>query len=299
MTQPKIIWHDGKFIPEEKATVSLLSHSLHYGSGAFEGIRCYETQKGPAIFKLKAHIERLFYSASVVGITLPYEVSEVCEFTCDTVRENHLKQGYIRPLAYWHSGEVRIASKNLAPSLMIACWSLGKYLMDKTAHIKIAKTIRLHPQSTVSDAKLTGNYINSILASREIENTDYHEVLLKDYKGHIAEGAGENFFIVKDGVIYTPPTGNILPGITRDTLFELTKKLGLKLVEKDLNEEDALDADEAFFTGTAAEVTPISKIDTTVINDGDIGPITQQIQTGYNAIVRGEDADFIDSLTFI
>jgi branched-chain amino acid aminotransferase len=299
MSEAKIIWHDGQFIPGDKATVNILSHSLHYGSGAFEGIRFYQTDNGPQIFKLTAHVKRLFYSANVLGLTIPYSEEEVFQAIVATVKKNELDFGYIRPLAFWRSGDLRIASTNLIPSLMIACWSTGQYLPSETVNVKVSDFIRLHPKSTIADAKLCGNYINSILASREIENTDYHEVLLEDYEGNIAEGAGENFFYVKSGIIYTPLKHNILPGITRDTVIALTKQLGIALVEKNITVQEALKADEAFFCGTAVEITGIAKLNDTLFNEGKMGPISEKIKTGYHDIVRGKNPDFAQYLTLV
>lgn len=299
MGQVNLIWQDGQFIPEEEATVSLLSHSLHYGSGAFEGIRFYDSDKGPHIFRLKAHVDRLFYSASVLGMAIPYSPEAVCDIIIETVSKNQFQSGYIRPLAFWKTGELRIVSKSLKPSLMVACWQMGEYLSDPKVAVKVADMIRIHPQSTVADAKLCGNYINSILASREIAGTNFHEVLLKDYQGYIAEGAGENFFYIKDGTLFTPRTGNILPGITRATIIELAQTLNLPLEEKNITVDEALLADEAFFTGTAVEITAITQINDTILNHGEIGPITREIQSHYQAIITGQDPAFEHYLTAV
>lgn len=297
MGQANLIWQDGEFITEDKATTSLMCHSLHYGSGVFEGIRFYNTDKGPQIFRLKAHVDRLFYSASVLGLPISYTKEEVSEIITDTVRKNQFSSGYIRPLVFWKTGELRIVSKSLKPSLMIACWQMGQYLDDPKVSVKIADMIRFHPQSTVSDAKLCGNYINSILASREIIGTDFHEVLLKDYQGYIAEGAGENFFYVKDGKLYTPLPNNILPGITRATIIELAQTLKLSVEEKNITVDEALSADEAFFTGTAVEITAITRINDAVLGNGEIGPITCDIQSHYQAIITGKNPQFLHYLT--
>jgi branched-chain amino acid aminotransferase len=276
MHPTSFIGKNGVLIPWEQATTHLLTHTLHYGGGAFEGIRCYKTEKGPAIFRLKEHIARLFYSASVLKMNLPFSEEEIVQAVTETVRKNKLECGYIRPLVYFGYGSMGIKIQPETPvDVAIACWPWGKYLPEDAVKVKISSVMRIHPKSTVADAKLCGNYVNSILAEVEIRGTAFHEALFLDHEGNIAEGPGENIFIIKGEKLITPKPGSILPGITRDTIFTLAKDIGYEFEEATITTKQLFEADEAFFTGTAAEVTPIASIDDHIFSDGNPVPSQQ------------------------
>lgn len=299
MQKTDYIWYNGKLVEWDKATTHVLTHTLHYGGGAFEGIRFYKTANGPAIFKLKEHVDRLFYSANALAMEVPFTHQEVSDAIIETVRVNKLDQGYIRPLVYFGYGIMGVNPNGAPVDLIVACWPWGAYLPHDMVDIKTTKYIRVHPKSTIADAKLCGHYLNGILASIEIRGTHYHEALFLDADGKIAEGAGENFFIIKDGTMYTPSLGKILAGITRDTIMGIAKENNIKVIEKSLTLEDAYAADEAFFTGTAAEVTPIKSIDDKVIGSGKQGPVTTICKDTYHKIIRGEIEAYQSYLTYI
>jgi len=299
MEPTKYIWMNGALVPWANATVHVMTHALHYGDGAFEGIRFYKTPAGPAIFRLREHMERLQYSASALGMALPFSVDQLCEATRELVRSNEVEQGYIRPLAYYGYGVMGLNPRNSPTEVMIACWPWGKYLPVEVADIKVSSYIRIHPRSTVADAKICGHYVNSILAVLELKGTKYHEALFLDAEGMIAEGPGENFFIVKNGEITTPPLGTILAGITRSTVIEMAKDAGFSIVERPISLEEAYDADEAFFTGTAAEVTPIGTINDHTIGSGATGPITAALKARYLDATYGRSASYRNFLTFV
>lgn len=299
MEPTKFIWMNGELVKWQEANVHVLTHALHYGSGAFEGIRVYKTERSPAVFRLKEHMERLHYSAKALKMKLPYTVEDLCNATLMTLRENGLEQGYIRPLVYYSYGVMGLNPRDASVHTAIACWPWGKYLPHEAVDVKISDYIRIHPKSTVGDAKLVGHYINSIMAVQGLSGTQYHEALFLDYRGNIAEGPGENFFIVKAGSLYTPKKGAILAGITRDTIIQLAAKFGIKTEETDLTAADAAAADEAFFTGTAAEVTPIRSLDDKVFGNGSPGAITAQLRDAYQDLVSGRNKDFDHFLAYI
>ncbi len=309
MQATKYIWFNGKLVPWASAKIHVLSHSLHYGTGAFEGIRMYETDKGPAIFHLKRHMERLIFSATALGMKLPYKLPELMKAVVDTVRKNKLKSCYIRPIAYFGLGEVRVLPTNCPVEVAVAAWPWGAYLGDEPARITVVKTLRIHPQTLRVDAKITGHYVNSMLAGREATSRGFTEALQLDYEGNIAEGPGENFFIVRGKTITTPALGSILPGITRESVMTLARDLGYKVVERAISLKDALSADECFFTGTAAEVTAIASIDNKKMKkakgsstDADaysIGPVTKRIREEFLKITRGENPKYKKWLTFV
>ena len=295
----KLIWQNGSFVPWSEAKSHVLSHSLHYGGGVFEGIRVYATKQGPAIFKLEEHVDRLLYSANALKIPLPYAKEELISAIKNTVRMNELQYGYVRPIAYYGEGHLRLDPGNLPVEVVIACWPWGAYLPHESIDIKTSSFIRIHPKSTVADAKICGHYVNSILAVLELRGTRYHEALLLDASGYIAEGPGENFFIVKNNNIFTPKLGTILSGITRNTIMNLAHSLNYEVIETDLTLEDAYKADEAFFTGTAAEVSPIRTIDDKEIGTKDVGPITKILRDAYLDIVSGKNERYLHDLTFV
>lgn len=299
MQATEFIWQNGKLIPWDDAKIHVLSHGLHYGTGAFEGIRFYKTEKGPAIFRLDEHLARLFYSAKTIGMQLPYTEKQIKDATIEVVRTNKLDQGYIRPIAFYGYGKMGVGADGAPIEIIIACWPWGAYLPFDMVDIKTSKFTRIPPSATISAAKLTGNYLNGLFAILDIRGSHYHEALLLDTDGYIAEGPGENFFIVKNNVIYTPKLGSILAGITRATVMQLAERLGYKMVEANITLEEAYKADEAFFTGTAAEVTPIHSIDDKVIADGKIGPITQKIRETYLNVVNGRNKEYEDFLTYV
>ncbi|CDZ77864.1 Branched-chain-amino-acid aminotransferase [Legionella massiliensis] len=300
MQKTEKIWHNGQFVPWEDAKIHVLTHALHYGGSAFEGIRFYETDRGPAIFRLIEHVDRLFYSAKTLKMELPYSREEIIEAIKELVRSSNLKAGYIRPIAFYGYGKLGVNPVGNPVELVIACWPWGAYLPYESIDIKTSKYIRIHPDSTVVDAKLAGHYVNGILASLELQGTHYHEALFLDSEGYITEGVGENFFMAKDGVIYTPKLGSILAGITRDTIITLARHLGFKVVEKDLVLDDAYQAEEAFFTGTAAEVTLIRSINDKVLAQAQESKIGSRIKEAYLDLVHGRSQDFIAYfLTFV
>ncbi len=291
------IWMDGKLIPWDKAKIHILTHTLHYGGGAFEGIRFYNTSNGPAIFRLKEHTNRLFYSAKTIGMKIPFSKAQINEACKDIVSKNKLKEGYIRPLVYYGYGKMGLDPRQCVVNVSIAAWPWGAYLGDKPVTTKISKFMRIHPASTHSDAKLCGHYVNSILASLDVHNQGYGEAILLDYKGNIAEGPGENIFFVKDGKLITPKLGSILGGITRDSIMQIAKDNNIKVQEKTVKPKELLAADEAFFTGTAAEVSPIAKINDKKIGKKPIGPITELLKTTFLKAVKGEEPRYKKWLT--
>lgn len=278
MQTTETIWQNGKFVPWADAKIHVLSHTLHYGGGAFEGIRFYNTAKGPAIFRLQDHVDRLFYSAATLKMELAYSKEEIISVIKEVVRNNNIDAGYIRPIAFYGYNKMGVNPVGNPVEFVIACWPWGAYLPHDRIDVKVSSYIRIHPDSTVVDAKLCGHYVNGILAALELQGTHYHEALFLDSKGYITEGVGENFFLIKNGVIYTPKLGGILSGITRDTIIKLARNLGFNVIEQDLTLEDAYQADEAFFTGTAAEVTAIRSINDKKLAQADEGKIASTIK---------------------
>jgi branched-chain amino acid aminotransferase len=286
------IWMNGELVPWDQAKVHVLTHALHYGDAVYEGIRCYLTDQGPAVFRLADHMKRLDYSARALRMPFTYSVEQMCEASLSLLRKTGLKHGYIRPLVFYGYGIMGLNPRDSKVDTIIACWPWGAYIPVDAADIKVSSYIRIHPRSTVADAKISGNYINSILAVLELRGTKYHEALFLDSDGMIAEGPGENFFIVKDGGLITPPLGTILPGITRATILEFARSLGRTVEERPIGLQEALAADEAFFTGTAAEVTPIRSIDDQLIGSGAAGPITLELKHAYLDLVHGRNAAY-------
>ncbi len=299
METTEYIWMNGEFVKWDEAKVHVLTHTLHYGAGAFEGLRAYETEKGAAIFRLSDHTERLFYSSKAVGMEIPFTPEEINKATVELVRKNDLKHCYIRPLTFFGYGKMGLNPKGCPTEIMIACWPWGAYLPHDMVDLKTSSYIRIHPKSTIADAKIVGHYVNSILAVRELEGTEYHEALFLDLDGNISEGPGENFFLVEGDTIYTPPLGTILAGITRKTVMQMAAELGYKIIEEPINLERVFQAEEAFFTGTAAEVTPIRSIDDRKVGQGEIGPATQEIRDLYLRVVTGKSESHQEWLTYV
>ena len=296
-----VIWMDGKMVPWRDANVHVLTHSLHYGMGAFEGIRAYKTARGTAIFRLGDHIRRLFDTAHILEMDMPYTQEEICAACIANVRDNGLDTAYIRPLAYYGSEGMGLHAQNLSVHVAIASWFWGAYLgadaLQKGIRIKTSSYTRHLVNSIMCRAKACGNYINSILALQEAARDGYDEALLLDNEGMVAEGSGENIFIVRKGVLYTPQITSSLEGITRDTVMIIAREEGLEVVEKRITRDEVYIADEAFFTGTAAEVTPIRELDNRRIGSGSLGPVTRTLQHAYLELVEGRRAAPADWLT--
>ena len=286
------IWYDGKLVPWREANTHVLTHSLHYGMGVFEGVRAYNTPQGTAIFRLQAHTDRLFESAHIMGMKIPYTRDEINEATRAAVRENGLASAYIRPLAFYGSEGMGIRADNLKVHVVVAAWHWGAYMGDEALErgikIRTSSFTRHHVNISMTRAKASGHYINSMLALQEAVSAGADEALLLDPEGYVAEGSGENIFIVKNGVIYTPEVTACLNGITRNTVLTLCRELGIEIVEKRITRDEVYIADEAFFTGTAAEVTPIRELDGRQIGCGSRGPITGKLQKAYFDLVTGQ-----------
>lgn len=295
----KKIWLNGRMTDWKHANVHVLSHALHYGSGVFEGIRFYDTARGPAIFRLKEHIDRLLYSAKALQMKIPYKRTEITEAIRKTVRANNIPEGYIRPLAFFDYGKMGLNPVGAPVSFAVACWPWPSYLGGKPIRVKTSKLIRLHPESVVADAKVCGHYVNSILASLEIQKAKYDEALFLDHKGFVAEGPGENIFFLKKGVLHTPKLGTILAGITRDAVIQIAKDLGVTTKQGSYKLKDLYSADEVFFTGTAAEVQPIGSIDGKKIKKGKAGAFTTELRENFLAAVAGEIPKYKKWLTLI
>ncbi len=298
-----LIWYDGKMVPWRDATTHVLTHSLHYGLSVFEGLRAYKTARGTAIFRLKEHTDRLFKSAHIYMMKLPWDRATLMDAQRQVVRENQLESCYVRPIAFYGSEKMGVSPKGASVHGAIAAWPWGAYLgadgLEKGIRVKTSSFARHHVNVTMARAKIASTYANSILANMEATDHGYDEGLLLDVDGFVAEGAGENLFIVKDGVIYEPEIASALTGITRNTIHRLAKDLDLALVTRRLTRDDVYIADEAFFTGTAAEVTPIRELDGRVIGAGKRGPITEKLQTAFFDIVNGRSEKYNDWLAYV
>ncbi len=295
------IWMDGQLVEWRDAKVHVLSHTLHYGCGAFEGVRAYKTVDGTAIFRLQEHTERLFNSAKILRMKLPFTQEEFCEAQKLVVRENHLESCYLRPLVWIGSEKLGVSPRGNTIHAMVAAWAWGAYLgeegMRRGIRVKTSSYTRHHVNITMTQAKAVSNYTNSILANMEALDDGYDEALLLDASGFVSEGAGENVFVIKGGVVYTPDlSAGALNGITRNTVLHICKDLGLELVQKRITRDEVYIADEAFFTGTAAEVTPIRELDRIEIGNrgdgGSRGPITEKIQSAFFDIVNGKNPKY-------
>ena len=285
------IWMDGQFVDWRKANIHVLTHTLHYGMGIFEGVRCYETDSGSAIFRLKDHTQRLLNSAKIFQMNIGYSKEELMQAQLETVRRNKLKSCYIRPIVWIGSERLGIATNNNKIHMAIAAWPWGAYLgeegLAKGIRVKTSSFTRHHVNVSMVRAKASGYYINSILAHQEVCGMGYDEALLLDTEGYVSEGAGENLFIVKSGRLFTPDLASCLDGITRDSVMTIAKDFGIEIVEKRITRDEIYCADEAFFTGTAAEVTPIRELDDRSIGEGQRGPITEKIQACFFEAVSG------------
>ena len=298
------IWMDGTMVEWRDAKIHVLTHTLHYGCGAFEGVRAYKTDKGPAIFRLQEHTERLFNSAKILRMAIPFTQAQLNQAQLDVVRENKLESAYIRPLTWIGSKRLGVSPKGNTIHLMVAAWLWGAYLgeegLQRGIRVKTSSFTRHHVNITMTQAKAVSNYTNSILANMEATEDGYDEALLLDVSGFVSEGAGENLFVVKHGVVYTPDlSAGALNGITRNTILHIAKDLGLEVVQKRITRDEVYISDEAFFTGTAAEVTPVRELDRIAIGTGSRGPITEKIQAAFFDIVNGRNPKYAHWLTLV
>lgn len=298
-----VIWLDGQMVPWRDAKVHVLTHTLHYGMGVFEGVRAYETPEGTAIFRLHAHTDRLFNSAKIMNMAMPYSKEELNEAQRAVVSENGLSSAYLRPMAFYGAEGMGLRADNLKVHVMVAAWTWGAYMgaenLEKGIKVATSSFTRHHPNISMTKAKANGAYMNSMLALQEAIRHGCDEALLLDKEGYVSEGSGENFFMVRDGVIYTPLLTSALDGITRKTIMQLANEMGYSVIERNITRDEVYIADEAFFTGTAAEVTPIRELDGRAIGSGSRGPITQAIQARYFALVQGKDKDYAEWRTFV
>jgi branched-chain amino acid aminotransferase len=288
------IWYDGKMVPWREATTHVLTHTLHYGLGVFEGVRCYKTSDGPAIFRLRDHTDRLFRSAQIFGMKIPYSKEELDAAQLACVRDNKLESCYIRPIAFYGSNAMGVAAKSNPVRVSIAAWPWGAYLgaegLEKGIRVKTSSFTHHHPNVTMCNAKAVCNYAVSILSNQEATLDGYEEAMLLDPQGFVCQGSGENLFIVQDGKLHTPDlSGGALNGITRRTIITFAGELGIPVLERRITRDEVYLADEAFFTGTAAEVTPIREYDNRPLGEGRRGPITTQLQTLFFDTVNGRN----------
>ena len=298
-----VIWYDGEMVPWRDATTHILTFSLHYGLAVFEGVRAYEGEKGTAIFRLREHTKRLFSSAHILRMKIPYDLETLFQAQIDVVRQNGLKSAYLRPLIFYGSEGMGLRADNLLPHVAIAAWNWGSYLGDegieKGIKVRTSSYTRHHVNISMCRAKAAGHYINSTLALGEAISSGCDEALLLDAQGYVMEGSGENLFLVRDGVIYTPDLTSALDGITRDTAICIARELGYQVVEKRITRDEVYISDEAFFTGTAAEVTPIRELDDRIIGQGARGPVTEAIQATFFDVVHGRKIIDPEWLTII
>ena len=297
------IWVNGELTEWREAKTHVLTHTLHYGMGVFEGVRAYETPKGPAIFRLQEHTKRLFNSAKILGMKLPFSQDEINQAHIDVVKANNLASCYFRPMAYYGSAKLGVAPAVDDVQVILAAWSWGAYLgeegMKRGIRVRVSSYTRHHPNIHMIKAKANGNYLNSILANTEATRDGYDEAILLDAQGYVAEGSGENIFLINEGKLYTPALDVALDGITRRSVIAIAEEMGLPVIEKRITRDELYAADEVFFTGTAAEVTPIREIDNREIGIGERGPITTEIQQRYFDIVQGKNPKYDHWLTYV
>jgi len=298
-----VIWFDGKMVDWRDAKIHVLTHTLHYGMGVFEGLRAYKAEKGTAIFRLQAHTDRLFESAAIMNMDIPFDKDTLNEAQLSAIRDNNLQSAYVRPMCFYGSEGMGLRADNLKVHVMVAAWEWGAYLgqeaLENGIRIRKSTFVKNDSHPSMYLAKANGNYINSMLALDEAMSKGYDEALLLDSKGNVAEGSGENIFMVKDGVLYTPTLVASLNGITRNTIITLAKEQGYDVVETTMKIEELYDADEVFFTGSAAEVTPIREIDDNTIGNGSRGPVTEKLQTMYFDLVHGRLEIHPDWLNYV
>lgn len=300
MEKVDLIWMDGDFVPWDNAKVHVLSHTLHYGDGVFEGIRFYETEDGEtAIFRLDEHLKRLISSAAALQMTVKYSNNELENAIKELIKKNNIKSGYVRPLIFYGYGKMGLHPKGAKLNICIAVWPWISYLGETMITVKTSSNIRIHPKSTHTDAKICGHYSNSLLAHLEALNSGYDEGLLLDYEGNVAEGPVENIFAVINKTLVTPPENNILAGITRNTIIKIARDLDIPLQERKISLDEIKKADEIFFTGTASEITGIKQIDDDIIADGNEGEITKKLKTIYTDTVHGKIKSYLHWLTYV
>ncbi|MCW8888721.1 MAG: branched-chain amino acid transaminase [Gammaproteobacteria bacterium] len=299
--QDGVIWLDGEMVPWREAKTHVLTHTLHYGMGVFEGVRAYKTDKGAAIFRLQDHTDRLFRSAHILQMPMPFDKETINQAQLDAVAQNNLDSAYIRPMCFYGSEGMGLRADNLKVHVMVAAWHWGAYLgaegLEKGIRIRTSSYTRHHVNITMCKAKANGNYMNSMMALQEAISGGFDEAMLLDNEGYVTEGSGENIFIIRDGVIFTPDLTSALDGITRNTIFQFAKELGIEVREKRITRDEVYIADEAFFTGTAAEVTPIREVDNRQIGEGKRGPITEKLQSMYFDQVHGRRDNHPDWLS--
>lgn len=298
-----VIWFDGKLVPWREAKVHVLTHTLHYGMGVFEGIRAYKTAKGTAVFRLQAHIDRLFRSAHILNMHIPFDKEALCEAACEVVRENGLESAYIRPMCFLGAEGMGLRADNLKVHVIVAAWSWGTYMGDQNVkrgvRIKTSSYSRHHVNVSMCKAKANGHYINSMLALNEALACGYDEAMLLDTEGYVAEGSGENIFLVRNGTLLTPDLTAALDGITRDTLFAFAREIGMPVQEKRITRDEVYIADEVFLTGTAAEIVPVCEVDGRRIGPGTPGPVTGRMQATYFDQVHGRRKEYPEWLTLV
>lgn len=301
--QDGYIWYDGKLVEWRSATTHVLTHTLHYGMGVFEGVRAYATEQGPAIFRLQDHTDRLFRSAHILGLKLPFTKQDINEAHHSVVKVNQSMACYLRPMAFYGANRLGISPCLDDVHVIVAAWPWGAYLGEegirKGIRVKTSSFTRHHVNVTMCKAKANGNYMNSILAHQEAAQNGYDEALLLDVEGYVAEGAGENIFIVRRNTLYTPDLTSALEGITRDTVIQFAIDMGIPVIEKRITRDEIYCADEAFFTGTAAEITPIRELDNRTLGNGTPGPLTQKIQERYFDCVKGNNINYKHWLSFV
>ena len=298
------IWMDGKLIPWEEANVHILTHSLHYGLAVFEGIRCYLCPDGKsAVFRLREHVDRLFDSAQIGDIKIPYSKREISEACKETLRVNQLREGYIRPIVFIGEGVMGVYPGENPIQVAIITWSWGAYLgeeaLEKGIRVKVSSYTRHHVNVMMTKAKICGNYVNSVLAKREVMKMGYDEALMLDTEGYVSEASGENIFMVKNGLLKTTPLTSILPGITRDSVIQIAKAKKIPLLEERFTRDELYTAQEAFFTGTAAELTPIREVDDRMIGNGKPGSMTKELQAAFFDIVKGKNPNYREWLDYL
>ena len=296
-----LIWQDGKMLDWREAKTHVLTHTLHYGAGVFEGVRAYDGKLGTAIFRLQDHTKRLLNSAKIIGMKVPFDEDQLNQAQIEVVKSNDMAFGYIRPMCFYGSEGMGLRADNLKVHCIVAAWEWGAYMgkenLENGIRVKTSSYTRHHVNATMCKAKVNGHYVNSMLALQEATQDGYDEALLLDPQGFVAEGSGENVFIVRDNVLYTPELSSALDGITRKTIISLAQEKGIPVVEKQISRDEVYIADEAFFTGTAAEVTPIRELDNRAIGEGTRGPVTRELQEKYFKIVHGELEEYNHWLT--
>lgn len=296
------IWYDGKFVPWREANTHVLTHTLHYGAGVFEGVRAYQTERGTAIFRLQDHTRRLFDSAKIIGMSIPYSEEEINQAQIEAIRKNNLSYGYMRPMCFYGSEGMGLRADNIKVHCIVAAWEWGSYLgedkLKNGIRVKTSSYTRHHVNVAMCKAKINGNYVNSMLALHEALRDGYDEALLLDVDGFVTEGSGENVFIVKQGTLFTPELTSALNGITRNTVITLARAMNIPVVEKRITRDEVYTAEEAFFTGTAAEVTPIRELDNRMIGKNSPGAITATLQKMYFDSVYGRSDTHGDWLTY-